>query len=72
MYKRFFGGKISRSYSSKIKTKSKIQTKSKRNIFTKGKMKTRSKSKQKDFPPKYIDQLIQRYIDIDEEISPKK
>ena len=66
MYKRFFGGKISRSYSSKI------HRISKKNIFTKGKRKTRSKSKQKDFPQKYIDQLIRRYIEIDEEISPKK
>ena len=65
MYKRFFGGKI-RSYSSKIHTISKGKT------ISKIKRKTRSKSKQKDFPQKYIDQLIRRYIDIDEEISPKK
>jgi len=70
MYKRFSGGKIQTSHI-------------RNNIFTqKGKIKGKSKeytskntsriSKDKEFSKEYIEQLIQRYYELDEELSPKK
>ena len=72
-------GKIkgkSKEYTSKNTSRKSKDKEFSKNGKIKGKSYTsknkRKKSKDKEFSKKYIEQLIQRYYELDEELSPKK
>ena len=70
-------GKIKgKSYTSKNKRRKSKDKEFSKNGKIKGKSYTsknkRRKSKHKEFSKEYIEQLIQRYYELDEELSPKK